>query len=140
MHRPFPSPPFRITKSAYGAMIAHCLREKPIEACGVLSGTDEWALTCWPLPNRLQSPNAFEIDPADLARCLERIGAKGERLCAVYHSHPTARAVPSREDLRHAPHDLVYLIVSLRTSLPVVRAYRLIDGKAWPRALVVVDG
>ena len=50
----------------------------------------------------------------------------------IYHSHPRSPAEPSQTDinLAHYPH-WTYLIVSLeRPEEPVVRAWRIADGRA----------
>ena len=48
---------------------------------------------------------------------------------AVYHSHPTSHAVPSRTDLeRHGMEEVVCLIVSLTTNPPTVRGWWLTEA------------
>lgn len=52
----------------------------------------------------------------------------GLDLLAVYHSHPTSHAVPSRTDLeRHGMEEVVCLIVSLADDPPTVRGWWLTD-------------
>ncbi len=54
--------------------------------------------------------------------------ARGLEMLAVYHSHPTSRAVPSRTDLeRHGMDNVMCLIVSPPATPPEVRAWWLTE-------------
>jgi proteasome lid subunit RPN8/RPN11 len=52
----------------------------------------------------------------------------GEELVAIYHSHPASQPYPSPTDRveSHYP-DVVYVLVSLRSQKPEVRAFRIED-------------
>jgi proteasome lid subunit RPN8/RPN11 len=58
----------------------------------------------------------------------------------IYHSHPRSPAEPSQTDinLAHYPH-WTYLIVSLADEEPVVRAWRIADGRVEEEELVLEE-
>ncbi|MBN6185555.1 M67 family metallopeptidase [Aneurinibacillus sp. BA2021] len=106
---------FNIRKTVYEALREHCWQAKPIEACGFLSGKELWhGDTLWAVENEAHSPARFLISEAAVASVLRAIAERGERLTGLYHSHPTARAIPSARDLAYHPYpDLPYFIFSL---------------------------
>lgn len=55
---------------------------------------------------------------------------RGEELVAIYHSHPVSQPYPSPTDRAEAQYpDAFYVLVSLRTRDPEVRAFRILrDG------------
>jgi proteasome lid subunit RPN8/RPN11 len=51
---------------------------------------------------------------------------RGEELIAIYHSHPASQAYPSPTDRSEAHYpEAIYILVSLRSSSPEVRAFRI---------------
>jgi proteasome lid subunit RPN8/RPN11 len=55
---------------------------------------------------------------------------KNEDLFAIYHSHPTAPAVPSKTDMEMAAYpELLYLIISLNTKGMLILSGFRIDQK-----------
>jgi len=96
-------------------VLEHCLEEKPLEACGILAGTNGCVRTVFATDNARRSPVCFEVDPSQQEEALRRIAEQGEELLGIYHSHPRAPAVPSGNDIGQAVHypDAVRLIVSL---------------------------
>jgi proteasome lid subunit RPN8/RPN11 len=110
----------------HGAMIAHCLREAPLEACGLLSGIAPLASVIHPLRNRLASEVRYDADPKDLIDAITDIRRREIEILAIYHSHPKSAAFPSKVDLAQNHYaDLPRIIVSLRGETPEVRVWRL---------------
>ena len=69
------------------------------------------------------------MDPGEQYAALRKMGGD-EHLLAIYHSHPATQAYPSptdREQARLWPEQL-YVLVSLRTAAPELRAFRIRDG------------
>lgn len=113
----------------YQDMITRCLIQKPIEACGLLSGTKNMAITHWPMINVLQSPNHFQMDEKQIEDVFSQIQEKGERLVGIYHSHPTSIAYPSGGDIIHASYpEAIYVIVSLLKMTPEVSCFHISKG------------
>ena len=101
------------------AILDHCRRELPNEACGLIAGDAPFALGGRPrrwisTRNALASPYRFEIHPDDLLRHSLAIDDAGEVVWAIVHSHVSSPARPSASDLREASHPSAsQLIVSL---------------------------
>ncbi len=96
-------------------------KRAPAEAVGRV-------LRRYPLVNVLASPREFLSDARSMFDADRDMRAWGLDLLAVYHSHPTSPAIPSRTDLeRHGMEEVVCMIVSLAGSPPEVRAWRLME-------------
>ena len=118
--------PLEIPRSLLQGMIDHCLRDTPLEACGLLGGTPHRARTIYPLRNQLNSASRYDADPNDLIRAVRAIRQADAEIVAIYHSHPRWAAIPSRTDLAENHYgDVPRIIVSLLDDRPVVRIWRL---------------
>lgn len=72
----------------------------------------------------------YLIDPRELLRAFRAMDERGEELVAIYHSHPASQPYPSPTDRAEAHYpDAIHVLVSLRSSEPEVRAFRILpDG------------
>jgi len=82
----------------------------------------------------------YEMDPAELIHVLRELRDSGERLVAIYHSHPHGPAELSRRDIEQAYYpEAAQLLVSLADmERPQVAAFRIIDGLPLPIELHVI--
>jgi proteasome lid subunit RPN8/RPN11 len=116
----------QITAAVRDAMVAHCLQEAPLEACGLLGGVSPLVTSFHPLRNSSQSESRYDADPRDLIAAVQALRGRGEEILALYHSHPRWAAVPSQTDLRENHYgDVPRIIVSLLGPDPEVRIWRL---------------
>ena len=68
----------------------------------------------------------YVIDPREQLKAFRSIDAAGEELIGIYHSHPVSEPIPSPTDRAEAHYpDALYVLVSLRTGEPEVRAFRI---------------
>jgi len=112
--------------SIHDAMVAHCLRESPLEACGILGGVEPMVSAFHPLRNASASESHYDADPRDLIDAVLSIRANGGEMLAIYHSHPKWQPIPSQVDLRENYYGpLPRIIVSLMGATPEVRVWRL---------------
>lgn len=113
-------------------ILEHCLEEKPCEACGILTGRDGRVLHAYATDNVKRSPVYYEVDPEQQAWVLTNMEEQGEELVAIYHSHPTAAAIPSANDIRLAVYypDAIRVIVSL-AGPAVVKAFLIQNGRVF---------
>ena len=116
----------KINKDVLDAMTHHALQAKPTESCGYLAGTDDYITHFYPMTNVDQSPEHFSFDPKEQFQVVKDARNNGLTLLSVYHSHPETPARLSEEDLRllNDP-KMVYIIVSLMTQEPDVKAYQI---------------
>ena len=119
----------RIRQRVIDAMIDHARRDAPLECCGLLAARDGIIDEPIPARNLEASPVVFLIDPRDHFAALKRARTEGREIVGAYHSHPRSPAIPSATDLAEAHYEeFLYVIVSLATDLPDVRAYGLVSG------------
>ena len=94
-------------------LTAHAEAEAPNEACGLLVLRDGVAERYVPARNAAASPYRFELDVDPEVWFLEDDGYE----LAVFHSHPSSPARPSRTDVENIGlwDGKPYLILSART-------------------------
>ena len=133
----------RITAVAFQEMVAHCQRDYPNEACGVLAGKDGAASVAIPMRNAHESPSSYEMDPKEQLKVQRDLRAKGIEALAIYHSHVATEAYPSRRDIDRATavqefFDGYYLLVTLKDEgNPRARAFRIRDGAVKEDEIIV---
>jgi len=108
------------------AMVAHAHAAAPAECCGFVVGAAGVATRTIPLRNELASPVAYRADARDLFHAFRLLRDEGLELLAIYHSHPTSPAIPSRVDLAENYYgDLPRIIISLASEPPAIKVFRL---------------
>lgn len=120
-------------------MIAHAREEAPLECCGVLAGVEGRVTWLCRAVNAERSPVRYSIAPEEQFRIYKMITEKGWEVLGIYHSHTHTEAYPSATDLRLAfwP-DSLYFIISLQDpECPVIRAFRINEGKVEEEELVI---
>ncbi len=112
-------------------VIADAKARYPKEACGLLVGREN-AERFIPMRNIRDSGTAYEADPAQLAGALRGLRESGEKLVAIYHSHPHGPARPSMTDVELACYpEAAHLIVGLADlERPRAAAFRIVEGEA----------
>jgi [CysO sulfur-carrier protein]-S-L-cysteine hydrolase len=116
----------QIPRDILDAMVAHCLREAPLECCGILCGIAPWVSMFYPLRNDMKSETRYNADPHDLIAAHIDFRRQGAEILAIYHSHPRWQAIPSQTDLAENHYGRVpRIIVSLLGDSPDVRVWRL---------------
>ena len=120
-----------LEKQYVDQMIAHSLEDNPNECCGILAGPQGNVVKLYRMANTEHSPYRYNMDAKELFLTYREIEDKKWDLVAIYHSHTHSPAYPSTTDVRLATWpDSYYLIVSLRDPpRPVLRAFRIVDGK-----------
>lgn len=121
-----PADALTIPAALHDAMVAHCVRDAPLECCGLLGGVAPLVSSIHPLRNSDASETRYNADPQDLIRAVVDLRSRGAEILAIYHSHPRWPAIPSQTDLRENHYGAVpRIIVSLLDPAPVVRVWRL---------------
>jgi len=115
-------------------IIEWSLHGRPNEACGLLAGSAPaleggTATRFLPLTNTAASAYRYLIDPDEQLRAMLDIDDADEVIWGIVHSHVASPAVPSDTDVGLAAYpDALYLICSLATPEPHVRAWSIRDG------------
>ncbi len=125
-----------LSAEAWRDLVAHCRREAPNEACGVLGGRlfagGQRAVLPVPVKNMLADPRRYRMDPRGQIAAFDRIEDAGLEEVAYYHSHPASAPLPSKTDIAEARIGTVrMLIVSLADPQnPSAGFYLLGDGRS----------
>jgi len=123
-----------VTTAVRDQIVEHCLAGRPEEACGLLGGTINGesadATVCYPGRNLAASAILYELDPKDHLLADRDAEERGLELVGVFHSHTHTEAYPSPTDVGRAPDPTWhYVLVSLRDQEPVIRSFRIQDGR-----------
>ena len=98
-----------------GGYARNCL---PLEACGLVAGTENRAVAFLPVSNELQSPSAFRMDPQEQLNAFLWMEKQHLDLLAIFHSHPQGPQTPSTTDIAEFFYpgvtSLIWTPVSLR--------------------------
>ena len=128
-----------IPQTIIDAMVDHARQDFPLEACGILGGTDGLVSEHYPLANTDQSNEHFTMEPKEQFAVIKDLRTKGKEMVAIYHSHPETPARPSEEDIRLAlTPGVSYLIVSLAGAAPEVKSYRIEGGVVTHEPITVI--
>ena len=116
----------QVPQSVIDAYVAHAISLAPIESCGYIAGNANQMTRYIAMTNIDQSPEHFTFDPKEQFQAVKSARAAGETLQVVVHSHPVTPARLSAEDIRlfNDP-NMIYLIVSLKESVPAYNAFRV---------------
>lgn len=114
-----------LRREDYQAMADHVAREAPIEACGLVAGQGRRSCGVFPVPNLLQSPTRFRMEPEAQWRAMKTMLDQGLDILAIYHSHPSGPPRPSAVDEREMAYpNAVYLIWAPLGAVWLCRAFR----------------
>ena len=110
-------------------MVAHCLDGRPHEACGLLAANGGDIVKVFLMTNVAASPVRYALDPKEQFAVYQALDDNGWELGGVYHSHTRTEAYPSPTDVRMASEDVPYLIVSLASEVPDIKAFRILKER-----------
>jgi proteasome lid subunit RPN8/RPN11 len=123
---------FQLATSVHAAIIGHAYDGLPYEACGLVAGRpgSDTASVYYPCINVARSSRIYLIDPKEHLHADRDAEGRGLEIIGVVHSHTHTDAYPSPTDVQQAPDPgWHYLIVSLRDEVPVLRSFRIVDGR-----------
>lgn len=112
-------------------IVAHAKDGFPDEVCGLLAGRNGVVQRLFRITNIDKSSISYMMEPAEQFKAFKEMRQKGMELLAIYHSHPTSAAQPSRTDVSLAYYpEAVYVIASMqKAGSPEINGFRIIDGK-----------
>ncbi len=96
-------------------VLAHAQSCPQQEVCGLLSAKNGTPARVYKIPNAATDPAVlFDMHAPALIQAFKEIRERGERLFAIYHSHPGSAPRPSAADQAQLAYpQALYLIVSL---------------------------
>ena len=111
-------------------LLHHAQQTPEQEVCGLISSQNNSPYRSYPIANSAEQPERFfQLDAQQQIQAMAKMRDNNEQLFAIYHSHPSAPAIPSKTDLAFANYpDALYLIISLNTKgILELRAYKIAD-------------
>ncbi len=130
----------KITENIISGIIDHAKKDSPIEACGYLAEKEGVIIHQYRMKNADASDIHFSLDPEEQFDAVRDIRAKGFKLAAAYHSHPTTPARPSKEDIRLAyDPDISYVIVSLSDGSETLKSFKIRNNYVEPEKIEIVQ-
>ena len=120
---------------------AYEMNPGPNESCGILAGRNSIPTHIYQVKNVADTPRTrYFMDEKELIWIFKNMRHNGLELVAIYHSHPETEAYPSPTDVKLAYYpDAYYILTSLQDPKnPVIRAFRIQDGKITEEPLEIV--
>lgn len=130
-----------IPELLYRKMVNHCREERPLEACGLLTGVGDQVVAAYATDNEYRSPVLYKVDDRQLLKVVGEAHNQKQEIVAIYHSHIRSAPIPSQTDIKQATWpEAFYLIVSLAHRMPQVRAWRIVDQQVTEHPVVIQRG
>lgn len=118
-----------IPEGIFEEMIAHCRENYPNEACGILAGIGNEVKKIYKMTNIDHSPVSYMLDSKEQFKVMKDIRMNNLSMLAIFHSHPSSAALPSKKDVDLAFYDeVVYIIISLMDRETVVKGFLIKSG------------
>lgn len=119
----------KIKSKIFDEMVSWMRENIPFEACGILVGKGDTVDEFIKMDNVAKSETFFEMDPMELMKVLDEVDEKGKDFIGVFHSHPISNPYPSKTDIERNEiiDHVVFVISSLRTGTPELKAYTIKD-------------
>jgi proteasome lid subunit RPN8/RPN11 len=125
-------------RDQWDELIAHAREDAPNECCGYLKLSDGAVEEVFRAVNERGSPYGYELG-FDALRAANDLDDEGYGV-GIYHSHPRSAPEPSQTDINLAAYPgWLQLIVSLEDDEPLIRAWRIEDGRVSEEELQIDD-
>lgn len=121
----------RLEHQQVAQLLQHAASRAPQEACGLLGGEGGKAHRIVSIDNVAADPSRrYEMDASQMVRALFAFKREGLELCAIWHSHPDGKPLPSAEDICAAAWpDVCQLIVGFSNGKAELGAWRIASGE-----------
>lgn len=106
-----------------------------LEVCGLIGSKNGIACSCYPVENTAEpAETRFQLNAKQHINAISTMRERNEQLFAIYHSHPTAPAIPSATDIKLANYpDTIFLIISLNTKgVLEIRGFKINNNSTGP--------
>jgi proteasome lid subunit RPN8/RPN11 len=128
-----------LRKRHWQEMLDHVERQLPLEACGLLAGTQDRVTDVILVQNNAQSPVRFVMDAYEQLRAFDWIESNGLELVGIFHSHPTGPATASATDVAESAYDVVNLIWSRERVDWQLRGFWIENGRLIEASLQIEE-
>ena len=126
-------------KEHWQEMLHHVESYIPLEACGLLAGTDNRVEKVIGIRNQAQSPVRFVMDPYEQLKAFDWIESSGLELLGIFHSHPAGPETASATDVVEAAYKVTHIIWSRIEDRWQARGFWIEDGEASEVTLRMIE-
>jgi len=120
-------------------MLSYVDNNLPLEACGLLAGTDNRVEKVIRVRNQAQSPVRFVMDPYEQLRAFDWIESSGLDLLGIFHSHPAGPETASATDIGEAAYEVIHVIWSRIEDRWRARGFWIENGDASEVTLRIIE-
>ena len=120
-------------------MLHHVDSHIPLEACGLLAGTDNRVKKVIEVRNQAQSPVRFVMDPYEQLKAFDWIESNGLDLLGIFHSHPAGPETASATDIAEATYEVIHVIWSRIEDRWQARGFWIENGEAIEVTLPIIE-
>ncbi|MCK5335063.1 MAG: M67 family metallopeptidase [Gammaproteobacteria bacterium] len=130
----------QLPRSIVNKIMAQAQAKEELEVCGLISLNNDNQMKLFAITNTATDrSHFFEMDPAETIQAMKTMRNEESELFAIYHSHPSSPAIPSKTDIEKAGYpDALYLIVSLNTTGVIeIKGYKIQQDSVTPVDLII---
>ena len=128
-----------MNKEHWQEMLHYVDSHLPLEACGLLAGTDNRVEKVIGVRNQAQSPVRFVMDPYEQLRAFDWIESSGLDLLGIFHSHPAGPETASATDIVEAAYEVIHVIWSRIEDRWRARGFWIENGDASEVTLRIIE-
>jgi proteasome lid subunit RPN8/RPN11 len=128
-----------LNREHWQQMLHHVDRHIPLEACGLLAGTDNRVEKVIEVRNQAQSPIRFVMDPYEQLKAFDWIESNRLDLLGIFHSHPAGPETASTTDIAEAAYEVVHVIWSWIEDRWQARGFWIENGEAIEVTLRIIE-
>lgn len=128
-----------MNKEHWQEMLHYVDSHIPLEACGLLAGTDNRVKKVIGVRNQAQSPVRFVMDPYEQLKAFDWIESSGLDLLGIFHSHPAGPETASASDVVEAAYKVIHVIWSRIEDRWQARGFWIEDGQASEVTLRMIE-
>ena len=120
-------------------MLQHVEIHIPLEACGLLAGTNNRVEKVIRVRNQMQSPVRFVMDALEQLEAFDWIESSGLDLLGIFHSHPAGPETASARDIAEAAYEVVHIIWSRAANRWQARGFWIENGESFEVKLQIIE-
>jgi [CysO sulfur-carrier protein]-S-L-cysteine hydrolase len=128
-----------LNREHWQQMLHHVDSHIPLEACGLLAGTDNRVKKVIEVRNQAQSPVRFVMDPYEQLKAFDWIESNGLDLLGIFHSHPAGPETASVTDIAEAAYEVVHVIWSRIEDRWQAHGFWIENGEAIEVTLRIIE-
>ncbi len=123
----------KLPRTLINQLMTHAQSDDKKEVCGFIASRHGLPVKIYPIANiATPAEKLFEMEPRALIDAIKKMRQLDEEIFAIYHSHPSSPAAPSKRDIDEFSYpEALSLIISLNTKgVLEMRAYRMATDHA----------